>query len=306
MSFNGTTNEPHQKYCSVCQAGSADEHVCSSQLLSDSMHTLAELASEQLNALETFSLTSVHVKCQDELDSWHSAAIAHLAQIFAQRSTDLENIYSKELCPDFETHRSKMIEELNTRVRPKLVPMLTDPSVNGKRAQRIQHLLSEMASDCSTIDDRQWLHVQLPDLKHFSVPIRIAKMALAARLTNEGDKDPFDELSDDEGNQQSNNQPTCTTTTSTTVAKKKKKANTRDVIDVLASNPVASKTHLLESNSSTLALSSGHLLLHDNKRLVLFDLKKKVHEMEWNDNDHGVFSVVDRRMMNKFSSRNSR
>ena len=274
------------------------------------MHTLAELASEQLSALETFSLTSVHVKCQDELDSWHSAAIAHLAQIFTQRSTDLENIYTKELCPDFETHRGKMIEQLNTRVRPKLVPMLTDPSVNGKRAQRIQHLLSEMASDCSTIVDRQWLHVQLPDLKHFSVPIRIAKMALAARLTNEGDRDPFDELSDDEANQQSNDQQTrtaTTTTTSTTVAKKKKKAaNTRDVIDVLASNPVASKTHLLESNSSTLALSSGHLLLHDNKRLVLFDLKKKVHEMEWNDNDHGVFVVVDREMMNKFSSRNSR
>ena len=287
MSINVATDETKLKYCSVCQAGTADEHVCSSQLLADSMHTLVEVVSEQLHVLETFSLTSVHVQCQDELETWHSAAIAHLAQIFTQRSADLEHMYTKELCPDFETHRNTMIEQLETHVRPKLAPMLNDASVHGKKAQRIQHLLAEMTSDCSTIANRQWLHVQLPDLKHFSVPIRIAKMALAARLTNEGEKDPFDELSDDESN--SLTRP-ATITAATT---KEKRTNTTDVMDVLVSKPVAVKTYPLESNSSTLALSTGHLLLHDNKRLILFDLKNKVHEMEWSDNDHGVLFASD-------------
>ena len=47
------------------------------------------------------------------------------------------------------------------------------------------------------MNERQWINIQLPDLKNFSVPIRIAKMSLAATLTD-GEKDPLDDLSDEE------------------------------------------------------------------------------------------------------------
>lgn len=102
-------------------------------------------------------------------------------------------------------------------------------------------------------------------------------MALAARLTD-GEKDPLDDLSDEE-----------TKKTENLLNKKTKKANSIDVLEVFASNPEPYKTYLLETNSSTLAFSNKHVLIHDNKKLILFDLNKQVYEFEWNDNDYGSY-----------------
>ena len=126
------------------------------------------------------------------------------------------------------------------------------------------------------IIDRQWINVQLPEIKNFSVPIRIAKMALAARLTD-GEKDPLeDDLSDEDKKKEEE------------LAKEEKKNEKRtDVMEILALNPDPLRSYFLESNSSTLAFSFKQILLHDNKKLILFDLTKKLYELEWNDNEWG-------------------
>jgi len=103
-------------------------------------------------------------------------------------------------------------------------------------------------------------------------------MALAARLTD-GEKDPIDDLSDDESKKEEN-----------LSKKKKKKANSIDIMDIFATNPEPFKTYSLETNSSTLAFSNKHILLHDNKKLILYDLNKKINEFIWNDNDYGLYN----------------
>jgi hypothetical protein len=100
-------------------------------------------------------------------------------------------------------------------------------------------------------------------------------MALAARLTD-GEKDPLDDLSDDENKKQQN-----------LLITKKKKTNSIEILEIFANNTEPIKTFLLETNSSTLAFSNKHILIHDNKKLILFDTNKKVHELIWNDNDYG-------------------
>jgi len=146
-----------------------------------------------------------------------------------------------------------------------------------KKNEQIQNLLTQIKSECDILRDHPWINLHLPDLKNFSVPIRIAKMALAARLTDGGEKDPLDDLSDDETKKQEN-----------LLKQKKKKTNSIDIMEIFASNPDPIKTHFLETNSSTLAFSNKHILIHDNKKLILFDLNKKITEFEWNDNDYGI------------------
>ena len=91
-------------------------------------------------------------------------------------------------------------------------------------------------------------------------------------------KDPLDDLSDDENKKQEN-----------LLKEKKKKENSIDIMEIFATNPDPFKTHLLETNSSTLAFSNKHILIHDNKKLILYDLNKKIYEYIWNDNDFGLF-----------------
>ena len=136
-------------------------------------------------------------------------------------------------------------------------------------------MLTQMKCEVDVINSRQWLSVQLPDIKNISVPIRIGKMALAARLTD-GEKDPLDDLSDDENKKEEN-----------LIIKKKKKLNQIELMEIFANNPEPFKNYDLETNSSTLAFSNNHILIHDNKKLILFDLNKKISELEWNDNDYG-------------------
>jgi hypothetical protein len=141
-------------------------------------------------------------------------------------------------------------------------------------------MLTHIKCESNTIRDRQWITIQLPDIRNFSVPIRIAKMSLAARLTD-GEKDPLDDLSDDEKKKDEKFE-----------IKKKKKLNSIDIMEVFATNPPPMKTYSLETNSSTLAFSNNHLLLHDNKKLILFDLTKQIYQLEWDDNDYGKRNII--------------
>lgn len=161
-----------------------------------------------------------------------------------------------------------------------------------------------MKCEFELINDRPWIEVELPDLKHFSVPIRIAKLAVAARLTD-GEKDPLECLSDEEkktdrihddddddnDNNDDNNayqqrrgisdedfksKSHLDEFNSTKPMKKKKLSQRIDLIEIFAKNPDPYKSHRLETNSSTLAFSSTHFLAHDQRKLILFDLKKKL------------------------------
>ena len=138
MSFDSKNKENESKYCYQWQSKSIDEHVCSSQLLSDSVYTLSEMASEELNTLETFSLAQIHVKCQQELELWHSSAVNHLQQIFSQRLNDLDQFYNKEIIPDLDKYKQKMIEQLKNRIIPKLNQILDEDEPDTEKAERIK------------------------------------------------------------------------------------------------------------------------------------------------------------------------
>jgi len=105
-------------------------------------------------------------------------------------------------------------------------------------------------------------------------------MALAARLTD-GEKDPLDDLSDEENKKNEN--------ILKEKKKKKKKENSIEILEIFSLNPEPFKSYLLETNSSTLAFSNKYILIHDNKKLILFDLNKKIYEFIWNDNDFGLY-----------------
>jgi hypothetical protein len=124
--------------------------------------------------------------------------------------------------------------------------------------------------------DRQWIRVQLPDIKSLSIPIKITKAALTNHLVGIG-KDLLEDLSDDE------------TKTTESPVKKKRKTTSVDVVDIFCINPEPIKIHSLDTNSSTLALSNTHILIHDNHQLILFDYYKKLTEIQWKDNDYGLF-----------------
>ena len=184
MSSDRKNKENECKYCFQCLSKTDVEHVCSSQLLSDSMYTLSEIANDQLNEINKFSLSEVHLKCQEELEIWHKSAVNHLGQIFNQRLNDLNRIYKDEIHDDLDNYKLKLMSQLKNRIIPKLNEMIDQESDNSKKAEQLQGLLSEIESECRILRDHSWINLHLPDLKNFSVPIRIAKMALAARLTD--------------------------------------------------------------------------------------------------------------------------
>jgi hypothetical protein len=138
MSFDIKNKENNDKYCLGCLSKSDVEHVCSSQILSDSASTLSEMGNEQLNMLETFSLSQVHIKCQEELDIWHQSAINHLGQIFNQRVIDLNNLFNSEIQTDLENYKQKLIQQIKDRIIPKINKLMDDPQPDAKKAQQIQ------------------------------------------------------------------------------------------------------------------------------------------------------------------------
>jgi len=138
MSFDSNTKENNSKYCSQCLSKKGVEHVCSSQLLSDSVYTLSEMASEQLNQLETFSLSQVHLKCQNDLEMWHTSAVNHLGQIFNQRLNDLNQIFNQDIQPDLQKYKIKLIQQLKNRIIPKINKIIQESTPDEKKAEQIQ------------------------------------------------------------------------------------------------------------------------------------------------------------------------
>lgn len=122
--------------------------------------------------------------------------------------------------------------------------------------------------------DRQWIRIQLPDIKSLSIPIKITKTSLANHLVGYG-KDLFEDFSDDENKRDES------------PMKKKRKTSTIDIIDIFSINSEPTKQYSLETNSSTLALSNTHILILDNRKLILYDYLRKLSELQWNDNDYG-------------------
>ncbi|CAF4126415.1 unnamed protein product [Rotaria sp. Silwood2] len=66
----------------------------------DALLELSDIANEQLRTLENMNFSHIHTKCQQELESWHSAAVAHLGQIYSQRLADLAQVYTRDVCPE--------------------------------------------------------------------------------------------------------------------------------------------------------------------------------------------------------------
>jgi hypothetical protein len=128
--------------------------------------------------------------------------------------------------------------------------------------------------------DRQWIRVQLPDIKSLSIPIKIIKTSISGFLT-ENEKNLVDNISDDDEEEAKKEE--------SSPAKKKRKTITTEIMDIFVLNPEPMKNYSLETNSSTLALSNTHILVHDNQKLVLFDYHKKLTECPWNDTTYGLF-----------------
>ncbi|CAF2683528.1 unnamed protein product [Rotaria sp. Silwood2] len=105
---------------------------------SESLLELSDIAQEQLRALEKLNFTPIHTKCQQELESWHSAAIAHLGQIYSQRLADLAQVYTQDVCPDSEKFKQKMIEQLKNRIMPRISKVLDDPTPDPEKVEKMQ------------------------------------------------------------------------------------------------------------------------------------------------------------------------
>jgi hypothetical protein len=145
--------------------------------------------------------------------------------------------------------------------------------------------------DVDRLQSRASLNIHLPDLKNFSVPIRIAKMPLVATLNQRDEEnkpaDPFEELSDDD-DEQKENEKNRNEGIRRPIAEKKKTKSEFDLLKIFTLNHPPKKVFPLETNSSTLAFSDTHLLLHDQKKLLLFTVDRRVNETPWNDNEAGL------------------
>jgi len=292
MSFDPKNKENSNcKYCFECVSKSNVEHICSSQLLSDSNYTLEELAHQQLKQIEQFSLESNYLTCQQQLRTWHQSAVQHLQQIYEQHRTNLDSIYQSQLKNDLNLYRNQLIEQIRKKILPKTNQFIDKQQFSMKKSQQISSILKQIESEYEILKSYKWIDVHLPDVKNFSVPIRIAKMALAAKLTD-GEKDPVDELSDDDDQKQAKNN-------NNNKSIECQQMNLIDLIGIFANNPQPFASHCLQTNSSTLAFSQQQILVHDNKQLILFDLNKKLNVFPWNDNDYGI--LVDICWMNSIN-----
>ena len=250
------------------------DHVCSSQMFSDSMYSLSELANVELSLLKDFSLDRIEVQGEEELRQWHQSAREHLQIIFEERQEELKRIFEKDLLVKLEESRERILRQLKDEHFPLIHQFIEQRSTDTNKIQFIQNYLSILKHDGERLASRCWLTIHLPDLKNFSIPIRIAKMPLAATLNEEHLNDEQEEDEDDQDEEE-----------------KKKDEKEKEEFDLLKiftlTNP-PKKVFPLEGNSSTLAFSSTHLLLHDQKKLLLFNLNQKINELSWNDNDAGL------------------
>jgi len=197
MSSSSLTNKENTFGCPGCRQVFPSEHVCSSQQLSDSVDMLLDTAQQQLQDVQTISLTHIHVKCQKELEKWHETAIAHLDEIYTQRLGELARVYNQDVCPELDLFKEKVTQQLKTLVIPRITKILDEPTPELKKIEQLQGVLSRIKCECAATQERPWISLQLPDVKSLPIPIKISKMAQAARLTD-NEKDVLFEDSDEE------------------------------------------------------------------------------------------------------------
>lgn len=104
----------------------------------DKLVELLESANGQLQELETLDFSPIQKKCQQELECWHAAAVAHLGQIYTQRLADLAHVYTQDVCPESEKFRQKMTEQLKTRIMPRISKVLDDPTPDPTKVEKMQ------------------------------------------------------------------------------------------------------------------------------------------------------------------------
>ena len=104
----------------------------------DALTELLESANGQLQDLEKLNFQEIQRKCQQELECWHAAAVAHLGQIYTQRLADLAHVYTQDVCPESEKFRQKMTEQLKTRLMPRISKVLDDPTPDPAKVEKMQ------------------------------------------------------------------------------------------------------------------------------------------------------------------------
>lgn len=109
-------------------------HDCPSDVIGDLPH----LVDEQIRRYEALSLSHVYEKCQAELELWHVAAVAHLGQVYSQRLAELAQVYTRDVCPEAEKFKLKMIDQLQRRIMPRLIEVLDEPVPDVNDVERMQ------------------------------------------------------------------------------------------------------------------------------------------------------------------------
>ena len=105
---------------------------------SDAIADLPNLVDEQIRRYEALSLSHVNQKCQEELELWHAAAVAHLGQVYSQRLAELAQVYTRDVCPEADRFKQKMIDQLKTRIMPKISKALDEPIPDVNKVERMQ------------------------------------------------------------------------------------------------------------------------------------------------------------------------
>ena len=111
-----------------------EENQCSLETFTD----LLDTANQQIRDLERLDFSRIQLDCQQELENWHTAAVAHLEQIYAQRLEDLSHVYSQDVCPEAKKFKEKMTDTIKHRIMPKVSHVLDDQIPDPDKIDRMQ------------------------------------------------------------------------------------------------------------------------------------------------------------------------
>lgn len=104
----------------------------------NSLEDLMDNAQEQYETLQNIDFSSLLIKCEEELQCWHAAAVAHLGQIYSQRLADLHQVYTQDVRPESDKFKAKMTEQLKSKVLPRIAKVLDEPTPDPKKVERMQ------------------------------------------------------------------------------------------------------------------------------------------------------------------------
>jgi hypothetical protein len=103
----------------------------------DALIEILDNATTQLRELEKLDFAQIQTKCQQELECWHAAAVAHLGQIYTQRLADLAHIYTQDVCPESEKFKQKMNDQLKNRIMPRISKVLDEPTPDQAKVEKM-------------------------------------------------------------------------------------------------------------------------------------------------------------------------